>query len=655
LINVYFPCDDGSLESYDLVVEMLSTIECIITDNISSCKALFIGGDFNTDLNLNRRNALLLKDFLVDYDMKFLSNTDGVNNYSVSHTFSNEKRNCSSIIDFICFSSGLLPHVSAYTIIEDSINLSDHEPLNLTLIIPTSVDIGSALAACRSGAIVNVVKGQQSPIASPPNLMNTNSQYGTRHSPKGYSLRFDRGNIAGYYECTRVKLQPILEELTRATHALNDSYVGVRTTLHLAISPIYNRIVCALNEAAHRFIPKQKHDALKHWWDAELDALKQKAMLSNRIWVDSGKPRSGSIFDSRTHDKFCYKSLTEKRKCQDKESMSNDLHDSLLQKNSCAFWKTWKSKVCRSKQSIPCVDGSNDESIVTEKFRNYFQNIFTVNSAEHDAHITDKFNSRLSDFSKSKSDQMHWAESDYTISVELVDFAMNELHAGKAAGLDQLQTEHLINSHPILYKILSLLFNLILQLGVVPSEFGQGLLIPIPKDSGARGILKVSQFRGITISPVISKVFEHCILKLFKTYLYSSDRQFDFKKKIGCNHAIFTVRKTIDYFVENGSTVNMCCLDVASAFDRVNYRGLFLKLLDRGVLMNLINVLNDWYCKSECMVKWGNCISKAFSLTAGVRQGGVLSPILFSVYVDNILRNLNNLGCHMFGICMGSF
>ena len=378
-------------------------------------------------------------------------------------------------------------------------------------------------------------------------------------------------------------------------------------------------------------------------------------MLSNRIWVDSGKPRSGSVFDSRTHDKFCYKSLIEKRKYQDKESMSNDLHESLLQKNSCAFWKTWKSKVCRSKQSIPCVDGSNDESIVTEKFREYFQNICTVNSAEHDAHITDKFNSRLSDFSKSKSDQMHWAESDYTISVELVDFAMNELHAGKAAGLDQLQTEHLINSHPILYKILSLLFNLILQLGVVPSEFGQGLLIPIPKDSGARGILKVSQFRGITISPVISKVFEHCILKLFKTYLYSSDRQFGFKKKIGCNHAIFAVRKTIDYFVENGSTVNMCCLDVASAFDRVNYRGLFLKLLDRGVPMNLINVLNDWYCKSECMVKWGNCISKAFPLTAGVRQGGVLSPILFSVYVDNILRNLNNLGCHMFGICMGSF
>jgi hypothetical protein len=153
----------------------------------------------------------------------------------------------------------------------------------------------------------------------------------------------------------------------------------------------------------------------------------------------------------------------------------------------------------------------------------------------------------------------------------------------------------------------------------------------------------------------LSKVFEHCILKLYQSYFYSSDRQFGFKKKIGCNHAIFTVRKAIDYFVDSGSTVNMCCLDVASAFDRVNYRGLFLQLLDRGVPMNLIRVLNDWYCKSECSVKWGNCISNAFSLKAGVRQGGVLSPILFSVYVDNILSKLNNLGCHMFGLCVSSF
>ena len=132
----------------------------------------------------------------------------------------------------------------------------------------------------------------------------TRQQAGSRPSPAGYSLRFDRGDIAGYYECTRVLMQPILEELVCVKHELNNSYEGVRSTLHLKISALYDRIVCALNEAAHRFIPKQKHDALMHWWDAELDALQQKAMHSNRIWVDSGKPRSGSVFDTGTHDKL---------------------------------------------------------------------------------------------------------------------------------------------------------------------------------------------------------------------------------------------------------------------------------------------------------------------------------------------------------------
>ena len=55
-------------------------------------------------------------------------------------------------------------------------------------------------------------------------------------------------------------MQPILDELVCVTNELNNSYEGVRNTLHLKISALYDRIVAALNEAAHRFIPKQKHD-----------------------------------------------------------------------------------------------------------------------------------------------------------------------------------------------------------------------------------------------------------------------------------------------------------------------------------------------------------------------------------------------------------
>ena len=68
----------------------------------------------------------------------------------------------------------------------------------------------------------------------------------------------------------------------------------------------------------------------------------------------------------------------------------------------------------------------------------------------------------------------------------------------------------------------------------------------------------------MTLSPVISKVFEHCLVIYLKSFLGSSDFQCGFKQGFGCNHAIYTVRSTIDYFTANNSTVNLCALDLAS-------------------------------------------------------------------------------------------
>ena len=127
----------------------------------------------------------------------------------------------------------------------------------------------------------------------------------------------------------------------------------------------------------------------------------------------------------------------------------------------------------------------------------------------------------------------------------------------------------------------------------VPDDFGRGLLIPIPKESGKKGVMTVDQFRGITISPILSKVFEHCLLLHFKKYLTTSERKFGFKSQIGCTNAIFSVRKVIEHFVNNDSTINVCCLDISKALDRVNHYGLFLKLMDRGVPINLVLVLQN--------------------------------------------------------------
>jgi len=77
---------------------------------------------------------------------------------------------------------------------------------------------------------------------------------------------------------------------------------------------------------------------------------------------------------------------------------------------------------------------------------------------------------------------------------------------------------------------------------------------------------------GISISPVVSKVFEYCILRRFSDFLNTHDSQFGFKNKsLGCSHAICCVRNIVNHYVTNGSTVNLCALDITKAFDRMSH------------------------------------------------------------------------------------
>ena len=242
------------------------------------------------------------------------------------------------------------------------------------------------------------------------------------------------------------------------------------------------------------------------------------------------------------------------------------------------------------------------------------------------------------------------------VDVECVDELIHSLKSGKAVGSDNISAEHLKYSHPVVNCILVKLFNLMLHFNHVPDGFGVGLTVPIPKVTSHKIHMTTSDFRGITISPIISKLFEQCLLKRMNGYMASSDLQYGFKKNHGFNHAIYTVQSTIEFFTKNDSTVNICALDVSKAFDKVNHFILLMKLMDRNVPLSLLRLFEDWYSKSMTFVKWNASISHFVKLSAGVRQGGVLSPFLFAVFVDDILVKLkkSGLGCFINHCCFNA-
>jgi len=101
---------------------------------------------------------------------------------------------------------------------------------------------------------------------------------------------------------------------------------------------------------------------------------------------------------------------------------------------------------------------------------------------------------------------------------------------------------------------------------------------------------------------------------------------------------ISTLRSVIDYYNKRGLTVNLCMLDISKAFDKVNHYCMFIKLTNRSVLVVLLKVLINWYDKCAVFVRWNNVLSKCFYLMCSVRQGGVLSHPLFSVYVNDMIQ-----------------
>ena len=161
------------------------------------------------------------------------------------------------------------------------------------------------------------------------------------------------------------------------------------------------------------------------------------------------------------------------------------------------------------------------------------------------------------------------------------------------------------------FVLISLLFNSMLTHGVLPDEMLLGTITPIVKNR-RKSVNESSNYRAITLSSILGKLFDIISLNQNRHIFKSLDQQFGFKPKHSTTACTFILTETAQYYNNRGSNLYCLLLDASQAFDRVHYIKLFKLLLKRGLCFASARFLLSLYTRQKLRVKWEHTLSCEF-------------------------------------------
>ena len=536
---------------------------------------------------------------------------------NVTFTFESKINGSRSIIDHFIISESLINSVEKYYDKHDIDNLSDHYPICMSLNVQIERSPSESYVSNNSKLLWE--KATELQIVNYKNMLDL----------KLSEIQIPMEAI----QCKNVFCEKHCNDIV----SFHDDIINAYIMSSFCNIPVSSKNGC-------KIIPG---------WNEHVKEKREKCLFWHELWKENGCPHNGHIANIRRQSRAQYHHAIKYVKKNKESIKAENMANNLLQNKSCDFWREVKKvKSSKGNKVASSIDGQSSGQNICDVFLNKYECLY--NSVSYDKAEMNSVKTEINKLIENKCicDNCY---NNHTINTNDVCKAISNLKTKKSDGMTDQMSDHFINGTCRSHIYLSLLFQGMLMHAVVPQSMLLGTIIPIPKNK-RKSLNESSNYRGITLSSIMGKILDNIILNTNTCILKSSDLQFGFKAKHSTTHCTFVAQEVINYYISRDSIVYCVLLDASQAFDRVHYVKLFKLLLKKGLCPITARLLAYMYTKQQLRVKYGNNVSNNFNVTNGVKQGGVLSPILFVLYMDELFLKLKNaqLGCYIGTLFVGA-
>jgi len=214
------------------------------------------------------------------------------------------------------------------------------------------------------------------------------------------------------------------------------------------------------------------------------------------------------------------------------------------------------------------------------------------------------------------------------------------LKSSKSTGYDGVSVNLLKRIIYYIVEPLTHMFNLSISSGVCPNSLKIAKVIPIyKKDDSAL----VSNYRPISLLPSISKILEKIVHKRLYNFLNSNNllipNQYGFRKSHSTDYALIKLYDKIIHSLSNKEHTFGIFMDLSKAFDTINHEILINKLHNYGIRGTSLSWFKDYLKNRKQYVVYESEKSQELNITCGVPQGSILGPLLFILYINDIVKS----------------